>query len=338
MKLYALFSGLVALVAAGCSRPEAPLAATALPATKVRLTTVQAAELPQLSEITGTVRPVQRATLAAKTMGAIVELPVALGQRVHAGETLARIAADDTAARVAQAKSQLNLVKRDLTRERDLLTKGASTAETVRTLEDRRAGLEASVREAEALLAHAEIRAPFDGVIARRPANPGDIAFPGQPLLEIEGVGGFEIEAGIPETLASALRIGSTLGCRVDALRFNGVIRELSSAADPATRTVSAKIAVPTDAAVRSGQFARVAIPGATQRTLLIPAESVSLFGQMERVFLAGEGNRAVLRIVRTGARRGDAIEVLAGLDAGDRVILSPTATLREGQPLEVQP
>ncbi|MFM8336126.1 MAG: efflux RND transporter periplasmic adaptor subunit, partial [Opitutaceae bacterium] len=142
----------------------------------------------------------------------------------------------------------------------------------------------------------------------------------------------------IPETLASALRIGSTLGCRVDALRFNGVIRELSSAADPATRTVSAKIAVPTDAAVRSGQFARVAIPGATQRTLLIPAESVSLIGQMERVFIAGEGNRAVLRIVRTGARRGDAIEVLAGLDAGDRVILSPTATLREGQPLEVQP
>jgi hypothetical protein len=58
----------------------------------------------------------------------------------------------------------------------------------------------------------------------------------------------------------------------------------------------------------------------------------------MERVFLVGEGNRAVLRLVRTGARRGDAVEVLAGLDAGDRVVLAPVATLREGQPLEVQP
>jgi hypothetical protein len=58
----------------------------------------------------------------------------------------------------------------------------------------------------------------------------------------------------------------------------------------------------------------------------------------MERVFIASEGNRAILRLVRTGARRGDTIEVLAGLDAGERVILSPTATLREGQPLEVQP
>lgn len=338
MKFPLLLSGLVALVAAGCSRPDAPPAAAALPFAKVRVSTVQAAELPQLAEVTGTVRPVQRATLAAKTMGAIIDLPVALGQRVRDGETLARIAADDTAARVAQAKSQSVLVQRDLARERGLLAKGASTAETVRSLEDRLSGLEAAVREAEALLAHAVIRAPFDGVIARRPANPGDIVFPGQPLLEIEGASGFEIEAGIPETLASTLRTGTTLGCRVDALRFNGIVRELSSAADPATRTVSAKIAVPAGTAARSGQFARLEVAAATQRTLLVPAESVSLLGQMERVFLAGEGNRAVLRIVRTGARRGEAVEVLAGLDAGDRVVLAPAATLREGQPLEVQP
>ena len=338
MKFPLLLSGMVAVVAVGCSRSDAPLSATALPVAKVRVTNVQVADLPQFSEVTGTVRPVHRATLAARTMGAIIELPVALGQRVRAGEVLARIAAEDTAARVAQAKSQLSLVKRDLGRERNLLAKGASTSETVRALEDRLAGMEAAVREAEALLGHAEIRAPFDGVIARRPASPGDITFPGQPLLEIEGVSGFEIEAGIPESLASALRTGTALDCRVDALRFNGVIREFSSASDPATRMVSAKLAVPAGAAVRSGQFARVEIPGATQRTLLVPAGSVSLLGQMERVFPVGEGNRAVLRLVRTGARRGDAVEVLAGLDAGDRVVLAPVATLREGQPLEVQP
>jgi RND family efflux transporter MFP subunit len=338
MKLSALLSGMVALAAAGCSRPDATSAAAALPAALVRVEVVQAAEIPHLSEISGTVRAVQRATLAAKAMGAIIELPPALGQGVRAGDVLARIAADDASARVVQAKSRLSLVRRDLGRERDLFAKGASTAETVRALEDNLTGLEAALREAEALLAHAEVRAPFDGVIARRPANPGDIVFPGQPLLEIEGVGGFEIETGIPETLASTLRAGSTLGCRVDALRFNGMVRELSSASDPATRTVSAKIAVPAGAMVRSGQFARVEIPGAGERTLLIPAASVSVLGQMERVFLAGEGDRAVLRLVRTGARRGDAIEVLSGLDAGDRVVLAPAATLREGQPLEVRP
>ncbi|MFM8336252.1 MAG: efflux RND transporter periplasmic adaptor subunit, partial [Opitutaceae bacterium] len=321
MKPSALLSGLVALVAAGCSRPEAPHAAMTLPTAKVRVTAVQASELPQLSEVTGTVRPVQRATLSARTMGAIIDLPVALGQRVRAGETLARIAAEDTAARVAQAKSQLNLVKRDLARERDLLTKGASTAETVRTLEDRLAGLEAAVREAEALLAHAEIRAPFDGVIARRPANPGDIVFPGQALLEIEGASGFEIEAGIPETLASTLRTGTTLGCRVDGLRFNGVVRELSPAADPATRTVSAKIAVPAGTAVRSGQFARLEVAAAIQRTLLVPAESVSLLGQMERVFLAGEQRDGFGRYQQCSLRGGRDFEArkLPGTRRGAR-------------------
>ena len=338
MKLALLLSGLAALTAAGCSRPDAPAAATALPAVKVRVSAVQAADLPQLAEVTGTVRPIQRATLSARTMGAIVELPVALGQRVRAGELLARIAAEDTAARVTQAKSRLSLVKRDLGRERDLLAKGASTAETVRALEDSLAGLEAAVREAEVLLGHAELRAPFDGVIARRPANLGDIAFPGRALLEIEGSDGFEIEADLPETFAATLRTGTALDCRVESLRFSGAIRELSSAADPATRSVVAKIAVPTGTAVRSGQFARLEVPTAPRRTLLVPAESVTPIGQMERVFVVGEGNRAILRLVRTGARRGDAVEVLAGLEAGERVLAAPAATLREGQPLEVLP
>ena len=57
-----------------------------------------------------------------------------------------------------------------------------------------------------------------------------------------------------------------------------------------------------------------------------------------ERIFLVGEGNRAALRLVRTGAIRGDRVEILSGLNAGERIILSPDATLRDGQPLEVQP
>jgi multidrug efflux pump subunit AcrA (membrane-fusion protein) len=58
----------------------------------------------------------------------------------------------------------------------------------------------------------------------------------------------------------------------------------------------------------------------------------------MERVFVVGEGNRAVLRLVKTGARRGDRIEILSGLAAGERLVAAPPAGLREGQPLEVLP
>jgi hypothetical protein len=134
-----------------------------------------------ITEITGTIRPVQRARLAAKLMGAIEELPVGLGQKVRAGDLLVKISAGEITARVAQAQAQLNVARRDLERERDLLTKGASTADLVRGLEDRFAMTQAMMREAEVMLTYATIRAPFDGLIARKPANLGDLAAPGLP-------------------------------------------------------------------------------------------------------------------------------------------------------------
>src|SRR6185295_1338304 len=103
-------------------------------------------------------------------------------------------------ARLVQARAQFNMARRDLERERELLAKGASTAETVRNLEDRFTGSEAMVREAEAQLSYTEIRAPFDGVIARRIVNAGDLAEPGKALLEVEGTADFEVEASIPDS------------------------------------------------------------------------------------------------------------------------------------------
>lgn len=295
-------------------------------------------QVPLITDATGTVRPVHRAVLAAKVMGAIAELPVTLGRRVAADEMLVKISSEDAAARVTQARAQLNATRRDLARETELLAKGASTAETVRNLQDRFTGNEALLREAEIQLGFTEIRAPFEGVVSRKWVNAGDLAAPGQPLLEVEGAGGFEVEAGIPESLAGALTPAATLVCDVPGGRFSGVLREVSPAADAATRTIQVKLAVPAGAAVRSGQFVRIQIPGSLVRVVLVPAEAVSPRGQMERVFVAGDGNRAVLRLVKTGGARDSRIEILSGLNVGERVVIAPPATLHEGQLLEVQP
>ncbi len=328
---------LLALLA-GCARHEATASAAALPSARVRSAVVQAVSLPQLTEVTGTVRPARHAMLAAQVMGSVADLPVALGQPVHAGDLLLRISAAEINAKVAQARSQLNLAGRDLERERDLLAKGASTAEMVRSLEDRYAMTEAMVREAETMLGYTEIRAPFDGVVAHKFINAGDLAGPGQPLLEVEGTTDFEIEAGIPVSLAAGLVPGTSLSAEAAGLPLPGTVREISSTADAATRTVGVKIALAAGAAVRSGQFARVFVPGPAESVLLIPAAALSPSGQLERVFVAGDNRQAVLRLVKSGARRGDQVEVLSGLSAGEKVILDPPAGLREGQPLEARP
>lgn len=329
---------------AGCSDHRAPEATAAdLPPARVRVATVRIEDTPMFVEVTGTVRPAQHAQIAAKVMGAIEEMPFALGQRVKAGDLLVKISAGEISARVLQAKSQLNQVQRDLERERDLLSKGASTSDMVKGLEDRFAMTQAMVAEAEVMLGYATVRAPFDGVVARKMTDVGDFASPGMPLVEIEGMDDFQVEAGIPDSLAARLATGAPLEVDVPVAgaRFTGSLVELSSSADPATRTVTAKISVPAGNAVRSGQFARVQVPGQPARALFVPVAAVSTLGQIERVFVAEEGG-AVLRLVKTGAVRSSAgqqnVEILSGLSNGERVVLNPPAGLREGQRLEVFP
>jgi RND family efflux transporter MFP subunit len=253
---------------------------------------------------------------------------------------LGRISAGEISARQAQAQAQLDQANHDLARERELLPKHASTADLVRNLETRVALSTAQVREAEAMLGYAVIRAPFDGVIARKFVEAGDLASPGAPLLEIEGTDGFQVEAGIPDSLVAALPVGATADLAIASAgpTFAAPLAELSSAADANAHTVTAKFTIPAGIAVRSGQFARVQVPGVSTRMLLVPPAAVAQIGQMERVFVVGEGRRAVLRLVKTGAAHGDRVEILAGLDDGEQVVLTPPVGLREGQPLEVQP
>lgn len=326
---------------AGCAKhPESTVdAAAGLPPAKVHLIVAHIEESPFLTEVSGTVKPVQRAMIAAKVMGTIDEMPVTLGQRVKAGDLLVKISAGEISAKVLQAQAQLNMATRDLDRERDLLTKNASTADMVKGLEDRFAMTQAMVREAEVMLAYTSVRAPFDGVVARKMANAGDLAAPGQPLLEVEGTDVFQIEAGVPDSLATRLAVGATLTIEVpgSSASFSGQLVELSSAADAFARTVQAKISIPPDASVRSGQFARVLVPGTPVRALFVPKSAVSTLGQMERVFVE-QNKHAVLRLVKTGAVRGDRVEILSGVAEGEQIVQVPPANLREGQSLEVQP
>jgi RND family efflux transporter MFP subunit len=259
---------------------------------------------------------------------------------VRAGDLLVKISAGEITARLAQAQAQLNVARRDLDRERDLLPKGASTADMVRGLEDRLTMTQAMVREAEIMLGYAEIRAPFDGVVSRKFVNAGALASPGFPLVEVEGTTDFQVEAAVPDSLAAGLMRGAPLMIELPAakLTFTGTLAELSSAADSQSRSVLAKIAVPAGTAVRSGEFARVRVPGAAVPALLIPATALSPLGQMERVFVVGTGTQAILRLVKSGAAQGDRLEILSGLDAGERVVVNPPAGLREGQLLEILP
>lgn len=327
------------LFTAGCLRPDLPPAAPRpASAARVHVAEVKLTAGPRLTEASGTVRAVNRAAVAPQVMGTIASLPVALGQVIRQGEVLARISPAESDARLAQARAQLAATRRDLARETELAAQGASATEAVRSLQDRLTGAEALVREAEVQRSYTEIRAPFDGLVSRRLAETGDLAVAGRPILEVEDPSRLEIEAGIPESAADVLRPGATLTCEAGPVRVAATVREVAPGADAATRTITVRIDVPAGTALRTGQFVLVQVPVGQRTALTLPAAAVSRQGQMERVFIVGGDGLAVLRLVRTAPVGPANLEVLAGLEAGERVVVDPPAGLREGTRLEILP
>jgi RND family efflux transporter MFP subunit len=334
----ALLTAVVAVAATGCSRSGETTAAR--PPTPLAVQTVVAAteNRPVLVDAPATIRPADRATVAAKLTGTVATLPVALGQAVAAGETLVTLHTPEVAARLRQAQAQLAEAARNTDRVRVLVEKGVNAPETLRDAEDRQRFAEAAVAEAEAQVAFATLRAPFAGVVTEKHVLPGDLATPGQPLLVVESTQRLRAEGFIPEQAGAALKRGDALAVvlRDDEAPVTGTIDEISAAADIASRSVLVKVALPAGAA-RSGQFARLLVPHGRSETLWVPREALTRFGQMERVFVVEE-QRASLRLVKTGRAQDDRLEILSGLTAGERVVVSPPAGLRDGQPVAFAP
>ena len=333
-----LLPALALLALAACRRTESPPpSAAAGDPVAVRTAAVAAEDLPVTVEVPATIRPAERASIAARLTGTVATFPHGLGAAVAVHDVLLTLSAPEVDARVRQAQAQLAEAARTADRTRTLVDKGASPADALRDAEDRLHYAQAAAAEAEALLAYATLRAPFAGVITAKHVLPGDLATPGLPLLVLESTQRLRAEGALPERVAADLRPGDTLAVFLDdGTAVAGVVEEISAAADSVSRSTLVKAALPPGTA-RSGQFARLVVTHGTSPALLVPASALTRFGQMERVFVVSAG-RASLRLVRAGQPRGDRLEILAGLQPGETVILAPPGGLRDGQPVAPQP
>ncbi len=310
-----------------------------LPVAQVKVATVDEQAGRSLNEVTGTVEAVQRATIAAKVTGIIEEMPVELGSVVKSGALLLRLSAGEISARVSQAEAQLEQARRNLEREKRLLAQEASTPETVKSLDDAFRVAEAGYNEARSMLGYMTITAPFAGVIAGKNVQVGDLATPGMPLLVLENNRQLQVVASVPEALASGVKIGEKLQVRIAAagLEQNCVVNEIAPSADPQSRTTTIKMRIKDGSELRPGQYVRVLLPGTTVKSYMVPAAAVSVYGQMERLYVVRDGV-ARLRLVRTGEHQGEQVEILAGLSAGEQVVVEGQNLLTDGQPVKLVP
>jgi RND family efflux transporter MFP subunit len=331
---------LTTLLLSGCGRAREtrPAAHPDLPAAPVRVQPAESKQRAMTEEVVGTIGATSHATLEAKVSGRIDHMPVVLGQTVRAGQLVAHLDAAEIKARLDQAEASRQQAERDWKRTSALFAQQAATRFDYEAAESRYEVAKAASAEAQAMMGYVEVLAPFDGVVTRKWADVGDLASPGKPLVSIEDPSALQLEADVPDAIASRVQQDARLQVQVDSLKgaFSGAVREVSPTADPASRTSRVKLDLPRIAGLRSGQFARLVVPVGESSSVRVPTSAVVLRGQLEILFVV-INQRAQLHLVKTGKRIDDEVEVLAGLESGESVVVAGANLLADGQPVEAK-
>ena len=330
--IYPIAVGLLALLGCGKQQPSPP----ALPAAKVHAQTIRAKPHVAAEQVVGTVRPKLHSVIEAKVSGRIEKMLATPGQKVKAGELLAELDAREIQAKLDQAVAVQKQAESDLKRYEILRAKQVITPAELEAVQSRYQVAVAAATEAETMLGYAKITAPFDGVVTRKLADVGDLASPGKPLIELEDPRVLQFEAAVPEAIIDKISLGAKLPVRIMSQEHDAVVSEIAPSADAASRTFLVKLDLVFAPELRAGQFGRVEIPVSQTNVLRAPASAVVRRGQLELVFIV-VNKHAQLRLVKTGRRFGDEIELLSGVSAGEEVVTQDAASLVDGQPLEVR-
>jgi RND family efflux transporter MFP subunit len=327
------------LLLAGCHQAPESSVAEKLPLAMVRAKTIETGKYQQKDEVAGTVRSKMRAAIEAKISGRIEKMLTTVGREVAAGELLAELDAKEIKARHDQAVTVREQALLESKRYAALIQEKAITEQEYETVQSRYRIAESQAAEAATMLSYTKVTAPFAGVITRKLADVGDLASPGRPLLEIEDPRALRLEADVPEGLLDKIRMGDKLLVHVSSVTnlFEGVVSEIAPVADPNSRTFPVKLDLAPLPGLRAGQFGRVSIPVGIAESLFVPSSAVVQRGQLDLVFVI-QSNKAVLRIVKTGKRSNNEVEVLSGLEAGESLAIEGAAPLVNGQPVEVKP
>ena len=363
------------LITQACSADSTPPGHD-LPPIAVDTTTVSMRDITATFEAGGIVQARTTATVTARILAPVRAVRVKAGDSVRAGQVLAVLDGADLGARARGARAAavaadqgiaavdadrqaaeaaLALARATHTRISTLHARRSATpqeldeaAAALRTAEAQAAGAAARAREAGSSLesaraaadaatttaSFATITSPFAGLVTETLVEPGNMAAPGTPLIRVEDTRGFRLEVRVDESRAWMIARGERVRVLLDAgtetRSVDGTVAEVTRAVDADARAFLVKIELPDSAGVRSGGFGRALFRGAPRRALAVPESAISRRGQVASVFVVDHGV-ARLRLVNVNGT-----EVLAGLAAGEQVIVEPPPTVTDGRRVAV--
>lgn len=328
------------------------------PTSKVGVKTMEATIQPLETQaaFSGSVEPIASVRLSTKIMGWVEKIYFEEGQQFNQGDRLIKLRSKDLDAKQAQAEAAISAatvhfdnMKKNLERIESLFEQGASTKKELEDMQTAYASASAKKIQAEKMkvevdeiLKYSNIVAPFSGVVSRKMLQHGDMANPGQPILEIENSDQVKIVAKVPENQISKLEVGIPVWVKIQAAyagkSAEAKIEKIVPSADPMSRQFDIHVVLDnSDGKVRSGMFARVLIAESQETGLFVPERAVFKRGQLEGVFGVTQDGKAQLRWITTGARQNKMVNVLSGLNPGDKVVVESESKLTDGQAVEVK-
>jgi RND family efflux transporter MFP subunit len=317
------------LFAAGCGSKEEPVPAVVSAAAQSTIQAVvveiKAVQVPVRVEVTGQVMPIFQATLSSRIQGTIDTLLVREGSRVSKGQTLIQLDSRDVQADVARASAEVENAKAQLDRMQSLYSQDAVSKQEMENATRSYKVAEANRKAALAQLSYTVVKAPFDGVITEKKVEAGELASPGQPLLKMEDPHQLRLEATVAESDLKAIARGDKILVLIDALEaqtLSGVVSQILPAGDPQTHTFMVKVDLPKTAGLKTGMFGRFQLDKGTTHTILIPASAVVERGELTSVYVVGADRIARLRWIKAGRRFEQQLEILSGVNPGERVLL----------------
>jgi RND family efflux transporter MFP subunit len=285
----------------------------------------------------GEIEAARDALLATPSGGRVERVLVSPGDTVRTGSLLVSVDRALHVAGLEQAQAQAALAASEFHRV-EKMGDLASPAQ-IQAAETRSRVADAVVSRAEALLSHAEVRAPFSGIVSDVATEVGEVAAPGVPLVRLIQIHPVKVNLSVPDRDVVALQPGLPALVKVGALMetWEGTISHISPAANLKTRTFSVEVEVENSGSrLRPGMVAQVAVskPIATG-AMVIPQDWVVTGIREQGVFVLEDG-MASWRSVELGAVIHDQVVVDAGLSSGDLVVVAGHRGLADGDRLLV--
>jgi membrane fusion protein (multidrug efflux system) len=295
---------------------------------------------PLSAEALGNARANEAVDIRAEITAAITSIEFKEGQQVQAGDVLLKLENSEPLADLAAKKAALIDSESQYRRSSELFKTKVVSASQLEQLEARRDADLAAVKAAESRLAHTVIRAPFAGQIGLRRVSLGSIVGPSTVITTLDDTSQIKLDFNVPEVFMARLQMGLTVTARSAAwpdLLFSGNVISIDTRVDPISRTITVRALLPNDESrLRPGMFLTVSLLKDDVVSLVIPEEALIPERSKQFVYVVGDGNMVERREVLTGRRRPGQIEILEGLEPGERVISEGTQQARPGMPVNI--